>query len=158
MFESTCLAVAIGPLLGGLLTDGLGWESVFLLNVPIGLAAIFVTYWKVAESRDPNATRIDWAGLVTASTALFLLVLALLRGNDEGWGSPLIVSLLSASGVLLAAFLVIEQRVRDGLDLVDFYSRFGAEIVSSTPTQVRMTSPLRGHVMDCFNRYKKSEE
>ena len=57
------IAVAIGPLVGGLLTDGFGWESVFLLNVPIGLAAIAVTYWKLAESRDPNATRIDWGGL-----------------------------------------------------------------------------------------------
>ena len=56
------IAVAIGPLLGGLLTDGFGWESVFLINVPIGLAAIAVTYWKLAESRDPNATRIDWGG------------------------------------------------------------------------------------------------
>ena len=81
------IAVAIGPLVGGLLTDGLGWQSVFLLNVPIGIAAIAVTYWKLAESRDPNATRIDWGGLVTFSTALFLLVLALVRGNDEGWGS-----------------------------------------------------------------------
>ena len=57
------IAVAIGPLVGGLLTDGLGWQSVFLLNVPIGIAAIVVTYWKLRESRDPNATRIDWGGL-----------------------------------------------------------------------------------------------
>src|SRR6266576_701 len=49
------IAVAIGPLVGGLLTEGLGWESVFLLNVPIGVAAVAITYWKVAESRDPNA-------------------------------------------------------------------------------------------------------
>ena len=56
------IAVAIGPLVGGLLTDGLGWQSVFLINVPIGIAAIAVTYWKLAESRDPNATRIDWGG------------------------------------------------------------------------------------------------
>ena len=88
------IAVAIGPLVGGLLTDGLGWQSVFLINVPIGFAAIAVTYWKLAESRDPNATRIDWGGLLTFSSALFLLVLALVRGNDEGWGSALIVSLL----------------------------------------------------------------
>ena len=117
------IAVAIGPLVGGLLTDGFGWESVFLLNVPIGIAAIAVTYWKVAESRDPNATRIDWAGLVTASTALFLFVLALLRGNDEGWGSPLIVSLLSGSGVLLAAFLAIEQRVREPMLPLSLFRR-----------------------------------
>ncbi len=81
------IAVAIGPLVGGLLTDGLGWEWVFLINVPIGIAAIAVTYWKLAESRDPNATRIDWGGLLTFSSALFLLVLGLVRGNDEGWGS-----------------------------------------------------------------------
>jgi EmrB/QacA subfamily drug resistance transporter len=107
------IAVAIGPLVGGLLTDGLGWESVFLLNVPIGIAAVAATFWKLRESRDPNATRIDWPGLVTFSTSLFLLVLALVRGNDEGWGSPLIVSLLAGAGVLMAAFMVIEQRVKE---------------------------------------------
>jgi EmrB/QacA subfamily drug resistance transporter len=107
------VAVAIGPLLGGALTDALGWESVFFLNVPIGVAAIAVTYWKVRESRDPNATRVDWAGLVTASGALFALVLALLRGNDQGWGSPWIVSLLVAAAVLLAAFIAIERVVRE---------------------------------------------
>jgi EmrB/QacA subfamily drug resistance transporter len=105
------IAVAIGPLVGGLLTDGFGWESVFLINVPIGLAAIAVTYWKLAESRDPNATRIDWGGLVTFSSALFVLVLALVRGNDAGWGSTLIVSLFAAAGLLMVAFLVIERRV-----------------------------------------------
>jgi EmrB/QacA subfamily drug resistance transporter len=104
------IAVAIGPLVGGLLTDGLGWQSVFLINVPIGLAAVAVTYWKLAESRDPNATRIDWGGLLTFSTALFLLVLALVRGNDEGWGSTSIVSLFAAAGLLLVAFLAIERR------------------------------------------------
>jgi EmrB/QacA subfamily drug resistance transporter len=107
------IAVAIGPLVGGLLTDGLGWQSVFLLNVPIGLAAIVVTYWKLAESHDPNATKIDWAGLLTFSTALFLLVLALVRGNDEGWGSTTIVSLFAGAAVLLAAFATIERRVAE---------------------------------------------
>src|SRR6476661_10217172 len=104
------VSVAVGPLIGGLLTDGLGWEWVFLINVPIGIAAIGVTYWKLAEARDPNATRTDWGGLLTFSSALFLLVLGLVRGNDAGWGSPTIVSLLVGAGVLLAAFAVIEQR------------------------------------------------
>ena len=105
------VAVAVGPLVGGALTDSLGWESIFFVNVPVGAAAIAVTYAKLAESRDPAATRIDWAGLVTFSSSLFLLVLALLRGNDEGWGSTLIVGLLAASALLLAAFVAIESRV-----------------------------------------------
>src|ERR1044071_1970268 len=87
------IAVAIGPLVGGLLTDGFGWESVFLINAPPGLAAIAVPEWGGAESRDPTATRVDWGGLLTFSSALSLRGLALVRGNDEGWGSALIVSL-----------------------------------------------------------------
>ncbi|HXR60353.1 MAG TPA: MFS transporter [Solirubrobacterales bacterium] len=117
------IAVAIGPLVGGLLTDGLGWESVFLLNVPIGLAAIAVTYWKLAESRDPNATRIDWGGLVTFSVALFVLVLALVRGNEEGWGSTFIVALLAGAAVLMAAFVAIERRVAQPMLPLGFFGR-----------------------------------
>ena len=107
------VAVAIGPLVGGALTDGLGWESVFYLNVPVGVAALVVTYLKLRESRDPNATRIDWAGVVSFSAALFLLVLALVRGNDEGWGSTLIVSLFAGSAALMAAFVALERRVQE---------------------------------------------
>jgi EmrB/QacA subfamily drug resistance transporter len=117
------IAVAIGPLVGGVLTDGFGWQSVFLLNVPIGLAAIAVTYWKLAESRDPNATRIDWAGLLTFSTALFLAVLALVRGNDEGWGSTLIVSLFAGAAALMAAFVAIEQRVAEPMLPLELFRR-----------------------------------
>ncbi len=117
------IAVAIGPLVGGLLTDGLGWQSVFLLNVPIGAAAIAVTVWKLAESRDPNATRVDWAGLATFSTALFLLVLALVRGNDEGWGSTTIVSLFAGAGVLMAAFTAIESRVSEPMLPLTLFGR-----------------------------------
>jgi EmrB/QacA subfamily drug resistance transporter len=117
------IAVAIGPLVGGLLTDGLGWEWVFLINVPIGIAAIAVTYWKLAESSDPNATRIDWGGLLSFSSALFLLVLGLVRGNDEGWGSPAIVLLLVGAGVLLAAFVAIEQRVREPMLPLSLFRR-----------------------------------
>src|SRR5436309_9125780 len=90
-------AVAIGPLVGGVLTDALGWSSVFYLNVPIGILAIAITYLKLRESRDPNATRVDWPGVATFSAALFALVLALVRGNDEGWSSTLIMSLFAAA-------------------------------------------------------------
>ena len=105
------VAVAIGPLVGGALTEGLGWEWVFFINVPIGLAALAVTYLRLRESRDPDADRIDWAGLVTFSGSLFLLVFALIRGNDEGWGSTLIVSLFTGAALLMAIFVVVERRI-----------------------------------------------
>jgi len=107
------VAVAIGPLVGGALTVSLGWESIFYLNLPIGLAAMAITSLRVRESRDPNATRVDWLGVVSFSAALFMLVLALVRGNDEGWGSTPIVALFAAAAVLLVAFLAIESRVRE---------------------------------------------
>jgi EmrB/QacA subfamily drug resistance transporter len=116
-------AVAIGPLVGGALTDWLGWESVFYLNVPIGLAAIAVTYLKLRETRDPNATRIDWAGVSTFSAALFLLVLALLRGNVEGWGSTEIVSMFAGSAALMAAFVAIEWRVKEPMLPLGLFKR-----------------------------------
>src|SRR3954454_6159717 len=117
------VAVAIGPLVGGALTDSLGWRSIFYLNVPIGLAAIGVTYARLRESRDPNATRVDWAGVATFSAALFMLVLALVRGNDEGWGSSLIVSLLAGSAALMAAFIGIESRVREPMLPLGLFKR-----------------------------------
>jgi EmrB/QacA subfamily drug resistance transporter len=107
------VAVAIGPLIGGALTDGLGWQSIFYLNVPIGLAAIVVTQMKLRESRDPHATHIDWPGVATFTGALFLLVLALVRGNAEGWGSTLIVSLFAGAAALLLAFVLVERRVSE---------------------------------------------
>ena len=116
-------AVAVGPLIGGALTDTLGWQSIFYLNVPIGLAAIAVTYLKLRESRDPNATKIDWPGVATFSGALFLLVLALVRGNDEGWGSTLIVSLFAGAAVLMLAFIVTEQRVREPMLPLGLFKR-----------------------------------
>jgi predicted MFS family arabinose efflux permease len=101
-------SAAVGPLLGGALTQGLGWSSIFYINVPVGLAAVALTLAKVAESRDPAGTRIDWAGTATFSLALFLLVLAIIRGNSEGWGSALIVALFAASAVLLVIFLITQ--------------------------------------------------
>jgi EmrB/QacA subfamily drug resistance transporter len=117
------VAVAIGPLVGGALTDGLGWESIFYLNVPIGAAAIAVTYLRLRESRDPNSTRVDWAGVATFSASLFLLVLAMVRGNDEGWGSTMIVSLLSGSAVLFGAFVAIERRVAEPMLPLELFRR-----------------------------------
>ena len=106
-----------------MLTEWVGWQSIFFLNVPIGIAAIAITYTKLRETRDPNASRIDWGGLVTFSSALFLLVLGLLRGNDEGWGSTLIVSLLAGAAVLMIAFLVIETRVKEPMLPLQLFRR-----------------------------------
>jgi len=103
-------AFAIGPLVGGLLTSGLDWQWIFLVNIPIGIACLYVTRAYVAESRDPNAHGIDWGGQVTLTAGLFLLVLALLRGNEDGWTSPLIVAELIGAAVALAAFVAVELR------------------------------------------------
>jgi EmrB/QacA subfamily drug resistance transporter len=104
-------AVAVGPLVGGVLVDAIGWEAIFFVNLPIGVAAIFLTLAMVDESRNPAEGSIDWAGTVTFSGALFGLVFGLIRGNVEGWGSPLILTMLIGFVVLLIAFVVIEQRV-----------------------------------------------
>jgi EmrB/QacA subfamily drug resistance transporter len=103
-------AAAVGPLVGGGLTEGLGWEYIFFINVPVGALAILMGVLRLADSRDPEATHIDWAGLLTFSASLFLLVLALIRGNTEGWGSPLILGELVASAALFATFLFVELR------------------------------------------------
>jgi len=111
-------AVAIGPLVGGALTEGLGWEWIFFVNIPIGIGAVALTLLRVPESRDADARGVDWAGVLTWSSALFLMVFALIRGNDEGWGSALIVGLLTGSVALLVAFFVVELRQeRPMLDL-----------------------------------------
>ena len=108
---TTGFAVAVGPLAGGGLTDGLGWEWIFLVNVPIGLVTAAITLMRVPDSsdRDPGA-RIDWPGLVTFSAGLFCLVYALIRGNDDGWESTKIVALLVVATALLVAFAAIELR------------------------------------------------
>lgn len=114
----TGAAVAIGPVLGGLLTSGIGWKWIFFVNVPIGIAAVALTISQVSESRDPDARGVDWIGLISFSGALFLLVYALSQGNEKGWGSTLIVSFLIASAALLVVFVTAERmQARPMLDL-----------------------------------------
>ncbi len=117
----TGAAVAVGPLVGGIITSGIGWEWIFFVNLPIGVMAVILTLTQVAESRDPNATGVDWLGLLTFSGSLFLLVFALVRGNDKGWGSTQIVAFLLASLVLLVLFVIVERvQERPMLDLTLF--------------------------------------
>ncbi len=109
---TTGAAVAVGPLVGGALTDALGWPAIFYLNVPIGIATLAITLRKLPESRDESAGGIDWLGLTTFSAALFLLVFGLIESNDRGWGSTEVAGALALSAVLLALFVVVERRQR----------------------------------------------
>jgi EmrB/QacA subfamily drug resistance transporter len=104
-------AVAVGPLIGGVLTEWIGWEAIFYVNLPIGIYAIVLTLRRVQESHDPQAGGADWLGTVTFSAALFLLVFGLIRGNAEDWNGTIVACLVGAA-VLLAAFVVAELRVR----------------------------------------------
>jgi EmrB/QacA subfamily drug resistance transporter len=114
-------AVAVGPLIGGAITSGIGWRWIFFVNVPIGAVAIVVTLTQIKESKDANQRRIDWIGFVSFSAALFMLVFALVRGNDSGWSSTPIVGLLVGSAVLLVVFSIAELRQSDSmLDLTLF--------------------------------------
>src|ERR1700677_634479 len=114
-------AVAIGPVVGGVITSGIGWEWIFFVNVPIGIAAVFLTLSQVSESRDPNAKGVDWIGLITFSGSLFLFVFALIQGNEKGWGSTRILGFLIGAAVLLVVFLIAEHRqARPMLDLTLF--------------------------------------
>jgi EmrB/QacA subfamily drug resistance transporter len=101
-------SAAVGPLLGGVLTQAFGWSSIFYINVPVGVAAAVLTVAKVKESRNPEGARIDWLGTVTFTAALFMLVFAIIRSNQEGWGSALILGLIAGSAVLLVAFVVLQ--------------------------------------------------
>jgi predicted MFS family arabinose efflux permease len=104
------LAVAAGPLLGGIITDALGWRWIFFVNVPIGAAASWIAVTQVRESRDANARHADVPGLATLAASLFLIVFGLLRGNDAGWTSGRILGSLIGGVALLALFVVIETR------------------------------------------------
>lgn len=108
--------VAVGPLIGGFLTEALSWRWFFFVNIPITLLAIFLTVVAVRESRDETASRhVDLLGLVTVTGGLTALVLAIQQGSTSGWGSPVVIGSLVAAVVLLAAFLLAEPRLRDPL-------------------------------------------
>jgi EmrB/QacA subfamily drug resistance transporter len=112
---------AVGPLVGGALTSGLDWQWIFLVNVPIGIACLALTRAYVQESRDPNSRGLDWPGQISLAAGLFLLVLALLRGNEQGWGSPAILAELAGAVVALIAFVAIERRVREPMLPLGFF-------------------------------------
>ncbi|MCW3041485.1 MAG: transporter [Solirubrobacterales bacterium] len=105
-------AVAVGPLVGGVLTEHVSWESIFFINVPIGILAVLAAGRVLEESKGP-AARVDLPGFLTFSGGLFFLIFALVRGNAEGWSSGIIVGFLIAAAVLLPLFVLLESRRSD---------------------------------------------
>ena len=103
---------AVGPLVGGALTSAFGWRAVFYVNLPLGILALVAGFTWLRESSDPAPRRLDWPGQATLTAGLFLLVLALLRGNEEGWTSSRILAELIGGALLLLAFVLVERRAR----------------------------------------------
>jgi EmrB/QacA subfamily drug resistance transporter len=110
---TTGVAVAVGPVLGGLLTSGVSWRWIFFVNIPVGIAALLVTLRQVDESRSPAAKRPDVPGFLTFSSGLAALTFGLIRSEPDGWGSTIVVLSLCAAAVLLAGFLVVELLQRE---------------------------------------------
>src|SRR3954471_20159235 len=103
---ATGVAVAIGPVLGGVLTSGLSWRWIFFVNIPICLVALAVSLTRVEESSDPDAGRPDWFGFISFSLALGALVYGLIEAGEGSWGDQKVVGSLVASAALLVVFVV----------------------------------------------------
>jgi EmrB/QacA subfamily drug resistance transporter len=102
---TTGAAVAVGPVLGGVLTSGLSWRWIFFVNIPICVVAVVMTLAKVRESQDPRAGRPDWFGFVTFSLSLAALVYGLIEAGQTSWGETRVVVCLVAAAVLMAVFV-----------------------------------------------------
>jgi EmrB/QacA subfamily drug resistance transporter len=115
----SALALAIGPVLGGFLTQQVSWRAIFFINPPIALIAVAVTLFAARESRDETVSRkVDVPGIAAITIGLTAIVLALVEGNAWGWGSARVLSLLAAAAISLAAFVVTE--LRSAAPMVDF--------------------------------------
>ncbi len=106
------IGLAVGPIVGGILTSWLSWRWAFFVNVPVGLWVLLLLLPRMNESRDPSATRIDWIGLITFTASLFWFIFALIEGPHKGWGSPSIIGTFLGTCILLALFIFAELRQR----------------------------------------------
>src|ERR671933_505495 len=121
----SALALAIGPLVGGLLTQDIDWGWIFFINIPVGVAGVLASRIFIDESRDTSREqRLDFPGLLSSGVGLFALTLALIETNEHAWGSTLVLSLFALAAVALAAFVLLELHQRiPMLDLTLFRNR-----------------------------------
>jgi len=119
----SALALAVGPVLGGFLTEHVSWRAIFYINIPVAIGAVVATLFAVRESRDTSVGReVDYAGVAVLTVGLTALVLALVEGNAWGWGSAQIVALLALAAVALPAFVFVENRVKAPMVQFDLLS------------------------------------
>jgi EmrB/QacA subfamily drug resistance transporter len=107
----TGVAVALGPILGGVITSGISWRAIFLVNIPVGVVAIALTVWKVDESRTPQASRPDWAGFVILTVGLVTFVYGLIRASETSWGNIGVILCLAIGVAMAITFVMVELRV-----------------------------------------------
>ena len=124
----SALALAIGPVVGGFLTQDVSWRAIFFINPPIAIIAVAVTLFAARESRDETVgKRVDYAGIAALTVGLTALVLALVQGNAWHWGSPRIIALFAIALVALVGFIQIERRAKAPMiDFAFFRSRTSA--------------------------------
>jgi EmrB/QacA subfamily drug resistance transporter len=117
------LGAVLGPLLGGYIVTDYPWEWIFLINIPVGIIAIFATLAIVPESRDPLASgKLDWGGVIFSAAAIFALVYALIEGPKFGWTSPQTLGLLLVSAAIFAIFVWWERRVPDPMVKLELFA------------------------------------
>jgi EmrB/QacA subfamily drug resistance transporter len=130
------LSMALGPLLGGVLVEAVGWRSVFWINVPVTVAVVLLTARFVPESRAPRPRRFDPAGQLLMVVLLAGVTFAIIEGPGHGWGSPLIVGSFAAAAAALVGLVVVESRRRE--PLLD--PRFFASVPFSAATLVAVAA------------------
>ena len=116
------LALAVGPLLGGLLTQHVSWEWIFIINVPVGVATLALGAWAIEESKEDESRSLDLPGLVFSAVSLFALTYALIEGHDRGWTSGLILGLFALAAAAGIAFVQIERRSRQPMVAMSLFT------------------------------------